>query len=73
MPQKAKLKLKKVSGRTSHPKPDGFLKICPKAAEVTLGKDVDGFFVYTNRWRSKSYKDALKIHKKIIDFCESTM
>ncbi len=53
-------------------KPTGFNKISSKATGVSLGADKDGFFVYTHRARSKSYKNPLKISKKWIDWIEST-
>lgn len=53
-------------------KPTGMGKISPKLSGVSLGADADGFFVYTHRCRSKSYKDTLKIPKKVIDFVETT-
>lgn len=39
---------------------------------VSLGADKDGFYVYTHRARSKSYKDPTKISNKDIKFIEST-
>lgn len=55
--------LKKVSGMS---------KITSKISGVSFGADKDGFFVYTHRCRSKSYKNPLKMLKKNIDFVEST-
>lgn len=77
MPTKTKLsagkpKPQKLFLLKGQPKPKGFLDICSKAKQVSLGKDQDGFFVYTHRWQSKSYKNALTIPAKVIDFCEST-
>lgn len=53
-------------------KPVGMGKITSKLSGVSLGADKDGFFVYTQRCRSASYKDALSIPKKVIDFVETT-
>jgi hypothetical protein len=39
---------------------------------ISLGKDKDGYFVYTHRARSKSYKTPYKIPKSKIKFIEST-
>ena len=39
---------------------------------VSLGKDKDGFFVYTHRARSNSYESPEKIPQGRIDFIEST-
>lgn len=51
----------------------------PKPAElkdkldgVSLGKDKDGYFVYTHRARCKSYSSPEKIPKSKIKFIEST-
>ena len=44
----------------------------PKAKGVTLAKDKDGFFVYTHRARSKSYKGIMTIPTKVVDYIEST-
>lgn len=49
-----------------------FLAKTPKAKDVTLAKDKDGYFVYTHRWASKRFKTINSIPKKIIEFCEST-
>ena len=38
----------------------------------SLGKDKDGYFVYTHRARSKSYDDPNKISEKDINFIDST-
>jgi hypothetical protein len=53
-------------------KPPEFLQKTPKASGVSLGKDKDGFFCYTHRCRSKSYKTIMGIPKKDIEFVEST-
>ena len=53
-------------------KPEGLSKISRKASAVSFGADKNGFFVYTHRSRSKSYKDPLRIPKKDIDYIEST-
>ena len=37
-----------------------------------MGKDDDGYFIYTHRARSKSYESPEKIPVKDIDFIEST-
>ena len=39
---------------------------------VSLGKDKKGYFVYTHRWRSKSYESPESITEKDIIFGEST-
>ena len=39
---------------------------------VSMGADKNGFFVYTHRARSKSYKSPEKIPNKDIEFIEST-
>lgn len=54
-------------------KPESFLKKSKKAGSVCLAKDKGGFYVYSHRWRSKSYKTIGGITKKIIEFAESTM
>lgn len=53
-------------------KPKEFLAKTTKAKGVTLAKDSDGFFCYTHRSRSKSYKTIGAIPKSVIDFIEST-
>lgn len=40
--------------------------------EVSLGKDKDGYFVYTHRCRSKSYETPHDIPKTRIKFVGST-
>lgn len=40
--------------------------------EVGLGRDSKGYFVYTHRARSESYKDPHDIPKKDIEFIAST-
>jgi hypothetical protein len=54
------------------PKTKEFLAKSAKAKQVSVGKDKAGYFVYTHRWRSKSYKTINGITKKDIEFCEST-
>jgi hypothetical protein len=54
---------------TGEPKPDDLKEVL---SGVTLGKDDDGYFVYTHRARSKSYPDPHGIPQKKIDFVEST-
>jgi len=49
-----------------------FLAKTPKAEDVSLAKDADGYFVMTHRWRSKSYQTIEDIPKSIIIKCEST-
>lgn len=49
-----------------------FLAKTPKARAVTLAKDKDGYFCYTHRARSKSYKTIASIPKSVIEFIEST-
>ena len=41
-------------------------------AGMSLGLDKDGYFVYTHRWRSKSYKTPHAIPKSKLKFCETT-
>lgn len=53
-------------------KPKEFLDKTPKAKGVTLAQDKDGFFCYTHRARSKSYKTIKSIPKSAIEFIEST-
>lgn len=53
-------------------KPKEFLEKTSKAKGVTLAKDGDGFFCYTHRSRSKSYKTIKAIPKSVIEFVEST-
>ena len=53
-------------------KPADFLKKHPKGKGVTLAKDEDGFFVYTHRCRSKSYRSIASIPKSAVEFIEST-
>jgi hypothetical protein len=60
-------------------KKDGIEHGCAKPAdlksalkEVGLGRDKDGFFVYTHRARSKSYEDPHNIPAKDIEFIAST-
>ena len=51
------------------PKPDDLKDIM---REVSLGKDKDGYFVYTHRARSSSYDTPHKIPKNKIEFISST-
>lgn len=53
-------------------KPKVFLNKTPKATGVTLAKDKSGFFCYTQRSRSKSYRTIDAIPKSVIEFVEST-
>ena len=53
-------------------KPEEFLNKTPKATGCTLAKDKDGYFCYTHRARSKSYKTIKSIPKSVIEFIEST-
>lgn len=53
-------------------KPQEFLDKTPKAAKCTLAKDKNGYFCYTHRARSKSYKTIKAIPKSVIEFIEST-
>lgn len=39
---------------------------------VSVGKDPNGYFVYTQRARSKSYQSQEKIPKKDLKFIDST-
>jgi len=50
-------------------KPDDLKEIMK---EVSLGKDSKGFFVYTHRFRSASYKTPHDIPKSKIKFTAST-
>lgn len=43
-----------------------------KLQGVSLGKDDDGYYVFTHRARSKSRKTPQEIPQKDIDFIEST-
>jgi hypothetical protein len=43
-----------------------------KKPECSLGKDEDGYFVYTHRARSNSYDTPQQIPKSKIEFIEST-
>jgi hypothetical protein len=47
-------------------------KLKEKMKEVSLGKDENGYFVYTHRCRSKSYPSPEKIPNKDIKFIAST-
>lgn len=38
----------------------------------SVGKDKNGYFVYTHRARSKSYEEKSKIPEKTIKFIDST-
>lgn len=49
--------------------PDGLKK---KMKEVSLGKDEDGYYVYTHRARSKSYESPEKIPDSKIKYISST-
>jgi hypothetical protein len=40
--------------------------------EVSIGKDEDGYFAYTHRSRSKSYKAKKDIPKSVLKRIEST-
>ena len=53
-------------------KPKSLMDKTSKAAGVSLGSDKDGYFVYTHRARSKSYKNVASISKKVIEDIEST-
>lgn len=53
-------------------KPKEFLDKTPKATGVTLAKEKSGYFCYTHRARSKSYKTPGAIPKSVIEFIEST-
>jgi hypothetical protein len=53
-------------------KPTEFLAKTPKASGVTLAKEKAGYFCYTHRCRSKSYKTPGAIPKSVIVFVEST-
>jgi hypothetical protein len=53
-------------------KPPSMGKISKKISGVSFGADKNGFFVYTQRARSKSHPDPLRITKCEIDFVEST-
>lgn len=51
------------------PKPDDLKEIMH---EVSLGKDEDGYYVYTHRCRSDSYPTPHKIPKSKIKYIGST-
>lgn len=54
------------------PKPKDLTKKTPKSKGVSMGMDKDGYFVYTHRCRSKSYKTPALIPKSVIVWIEST-
>lgn len=43
-----------------------------KARGFSVSKDKDGFFIWTHRSRSKSYKSLSRIPKSVQKFLEST-
>ncbi len=49
-----------------------FLSKTKKATGVTLAKDKGGYFCYTHRARSKSYKSIGLIPKSVIETIEAT-
>ena len=49
-----------------------FLAKTTKAKGVSVAQDKNGFYCYTHRARSKSYKTMDAIPKKDIEFIEST-
>lgn len=53
-------------------KPNELREKSSKTDGVSMGADKNGFFVYTHRARSKSYKEPGKIPIKDIEFIEST-
>lgn len=63
---------KKKKNYTVVTKPKEFLDKTPRAKGCTLAKDKDGYFCYTHRARSKSYKTIKLIPKSVIEFIEST-
>lgn len=65
-------KKKSTKKHTVVSKPKEFLEKTSKAKGVTLAKDSDGFFCYTHRARSKSYKTIKAIPKSVIEFIESS-
>jgi hypothetical protein len=62
----------KKKGYEVVPKPKDFLTKHPKAKRVTLAKDDDGYFIYTHRARSRSYKSIMLIPKSAVESIEST-
>lgn len=54
------------------PKPKELTAKTPKSKGVSFGMDKDGYFVYTHRARSKSYKTPALIPKSVIVWIEST-
>jgi hypothetical protein len=53
-------------------KPEEFTNKTEKTSGVSFGADKNGFFCYTHRARSKSYKTPTSIPNKDINFIEST-
>lgn len=53
-------------------KPSELRTISSKISGCGLGADKNGYFVFTHRARSKSYKTLKSIPKKTIEFIEST-
>jgi len=49
-----------------------FLAKTAKAKGVSVAQDKNGFYCYTHRARSKSYKTIDSIPKKDIEYIEST-
>ena len=49
-----------------------FLKKHPRAKSLTLAEDKDGFFVFTHRVRSNSYKSPMTIPLSAVRFIAST-
>jgi len=68
-PAKKPLKVKSCGVKTGLPKPPALRK---KMDGMSLGSDAKGYFVYTHRWRSESFKSPEAIPAKILKFCEST-
>ncbi len=62
----------KTKTHTVVTKPKEFLDKTSKARGVTLAKEKAGYFCYTQRARSKSYKTIGSIPKSVIEFIEST-
>ena len=63
---------KKKKSHTVVTKTPEFLAKTTKARAVTLAKDKDGYFCYTQRSRSKSYKTINSIPKSVIESVGST-
>lgn len=66
---------RKVLGKKETLTPDEYLQIDKrfgKNRECSFGKDGKGYYCYTHRARSKSYKNINEIPKKDFEFISST-